>query len=81
MQTLTMTRLNQQTAAVLDAVSRGETFKIIRHRKAIGYLTPEPPIPKARRQAATDWDEHFNWVRAQGKFSADDLGRTPETAR
>ncbi len=58
MQTLTMTRLNRQTAAVLDAVSRGETFKIIRHRKAIGYLTPEP-IPKAKRQAKIDWDEHF----------------------
>jgi len=61
-----MTRLNQQTAAVLDAVSRCETFKIMRHGRAVGYLTPEPPIPKAKRGAEIDWDEYFGWVRAQG---------------
>lgn len=59
MQTLTMTRLNQQTAAVLDAVERGETFKIIRHRKAVAYLHPGPPPPAAKISTKTDWAQHF----------------------
>lgn len=49
------------TAAVLDAVERGEVFQIIRKGKPIGFLTPSLPTEvagRARRQA-TDWDAHF----------------------
>lgn len=63
MQTLTMTRLNQQTAAVLDAVERGETFKIIRHRKAVAYLHPGPPQSTAKATPKTDWAQHFRKLR------------------
>ena len=43
MQTVTMTRLNNGTAGVLDAVERGEVFQIIRKGRPIGYLTPNLP--------------------------------------
>ena len=79
-----MTRLNQQTAAVLDAVERGETFRIIRHRKVVGYLSAQP-IPKKPTALAYDWEAHFRRVQARGKVDATataaDWERRPETAR
>jgi antitoxin (DNA-binding transcriptional repressor) of toxin-antitoxin stability system len=77
-----MTRLNQQTAAVLDAVEQGETFKIIRHRKVVGYLTAQPSPPPPSGQAY-DWEAHFLRVQGRGKIptAAADWERRPEVAR
>lgn len=77
-----MTRLNQQTAAVLDAVEQGENFKIIRHGRVVGYLTaqPSPPPPPAQ---VYDWEGHFRRVQGRGKVAvaAADWERRPGGAR
>lgn len=77
-----MTRLNQQTAAVLDAVEQGETFRIIRHGRVVGYLTaqPSPPPPAARHY---DWEGLFRRVQSRGKIpsAAADWERCPGGAR
>ncbi len=77
-----MTRLNQQTAAVLDAVEQGETFKIIRHGKVVGYLTAQPSSPPPAAQGY-DWEGHFRRVQSRGRIhaAAADWERRPEGAR
>lgn len=83
MQTVTMTRLNNATAAVLDAVERGEVFQIIRKGKPVGYLTPSAPrevILRARKRGP-DWDAHFAWLRRQPVISPGAGDRSQEAAR
>jgi antitoxin (DNA-binding transcriptional repressor) of toxin-antitoxin stability system len=63
MKTLTMRDLNRNTASVLDAVGRGETFEVRRRGKAVGYLTKTVPPPEQR----PDWKAHFDWLRKQPK--------------
>lgn len=77
MQTVTMTRLNNATAAVLDAVERGEVFQIVRRGKPIGYLTPKlTPPTTTGTGAAPDWDAHFAWLRRQPTLRPDAGDRT-----
>ncbi len=59
MKVLTMRELNRKTAAVLDAVERGETFELRRNGRAVGYITRTPPTP----QRKPDWKAHFDWLR------------------
>ena len=66
MATLNARQLHNQTSAVLDEVSKGKTFQIIRHGKIVGTLQP-PDEP-----APSDWDEIMAEVweaqkRAHGK--------------
>jgi antitoxin (DNA-binding transcriptional repressor) of toxin-antitoxin stability system len=61
MKTVTMRELNRRTAAVLDAVERGETFELRRNGKVVAYLTSAPPHP----ETAPDWSSHFQWLRKQ----------------
>jgi antitoxin (DNA-binding transcriptional repressor) of toxin-antitoxin stability system len=61
MKMLTVRELNRNTASVLDAVERGETFQVRRNGKSIGYLTAEPPAPERK----PDWKAHFEWLRKQ----------------
>jgi antitoxin (DNA-binding transcriptional repressor) of toxin-antitoxin stability system len=67
MKTLTMRELRRKTASVLDAVERGETFELRRNGRAVGYLTPTPPMP----QRKPDWSVHFDWLRKQPKKGFD----------
>jgi antitoxin (DNA-binding transcriptional repressor) of toxin-antitoxin stability system len=59
MKMLTMRELNRNTAGVLDAVERGESFELRRKGKAVGYITQTPPTP----QRKPDWKAHFDWLR------------------
>ena len=61
MKMLTMRDLNRNTASVLDAVERGETFELRRRGRSVGYLTPTPPS----RERKPDWKTHFDWLRKQ----------------
>jgi antitoxin (DNA-binding transcriptional repressor) of toxin-antitoxin stability system len=61
MKTLTMRDLNRNTASVLDAVERGETFELRRSGRSVGYITPTPPSG----QRKPDWKTHFDWLRKQ----------------
>ena len=61
MKTLTMRDLNRNTASVLDAVERGETFELRRSGRSVGYITPTPPSG----QRKPDWKTHFDWLRNQ----------------
>lgn len=61
MKTLTMRDLNRNTASVLDALERGETFELHRNGRAVGYLTHTPPPPERR----PDWNAHFDWLTKQ----------------
>lgn len=63
MKTLTMRDLNRQTASVLDALERGETFELHRNGKAIGYLTHTAPPPERK----PDWKAHFEWLKRRPK--------------
>jgi antitoxin (DNA-binding transcriptional repressor) of toxin-antitoxin stability system len=65
MKRLSMRDLNRRTAAVLDALERGESFEVRRNGKAVGYLTAEPPQPERK----PDWNAHFEWLRRQPKAS------------
>jgi antitoxin (DNA-binding transcriptional repressor) of toxin-antitoxin stability system len=76
-----MTRLNNATAAVLDAVERGEVFQIIRKGKPVGFLTPTMPRAAGRdRKRGPDWDAHFAWLKRQPVISPDagDRGQAEE---
>jgi antitoxin (DNA-binding transcriptional repressor) of toxin-antitoxin stability system len=59
MKTLTMRELNRQTASVLDALERGESFEVHRNGRAVGYLTQTAPLPGKK----PDWKAHFDWLR------------------
>jgi antitoxin (DNA-binding transcriptional repressor) of toxin-antitoxin stability system len=59
MKTLTMRELNRQTASVLDALERGESFEVRRKGRAIGYLTQAAPAPDRK----PDWKAHFERLR------------------
>jgi antitoxin (DNA-binding transcriptional repressor) of toxin-antitoxin stability system len=61
MKTLTMRDLNRKTAAMLDAVERGETFELRRKGRTVGYLTPTPPEPEHK----PEWRAHFDWLAKQ----------------
>jgi antitoxin (DNA-binding transcriptional repressor) of toxin-antitoxin stability system len=63
MKTLSVRKLNRKTASVLDAVERGETFELRRYGRAVGYLTPTPPI----HQRKPGWSVHFDWLRKQAR--------------
>jgi antitoxin (DNA-binding transcriptional repressor) of toxin-antitoxin stability system len=65
MKVLTMRALNRQTANVLDAVERGETFELRRSGRAVGYITRTPPT--SQRKPA--WKAHFDWLRKQATKS------------
>ncbi len=71
MKTLTMRELNRKTAAVLDALERGEAFELRRSGRAVGYLTHSPPAPERK----PDWQTHFRWLAQQrgesGGFAAE----------
>ncbi len=56
-----MRDLNRQTASVLDALERGETFELRRNGKAVGYLSPAPPMPESKPV----WEAHFEWLHQQ----------------
>ena len=83
MQTVTMTRLNNGTAGVLDAVERGEVFQIIRKGRPIGYLTPNLPAEAfgKTRKGRPDWDAHFAWLRRQPVISSTAGDRSEEAGR
>jgi antitoxin (DNA-binding transcriptional repressor) of toxin-antitoxin stability system len=66
MKQLSMRELNRRTAAVLDALERGESFEVRRNGKAVGYLTALPPQPERK----PDWKAHFAWLRKQSKAGA-----------
>ena len=59
MKTLTMRELNRQTASVLDALERGESFELHRNGRAVGYLTKVAPAPERK----PDWKAHFARLR------------------
>ncbi len=61
MKTLTMRNLNRNTASVLDAVERGETFELQRKGMTVGYITRSLPAPERK----PDWDAHFEWLKKQ----------------
>ena len=61
MKILSMRDLNRNTASVLDALERGESFEIRRKGRSLGYLTRRPP-PSDRKP---DWTAHFEWLRKQ----------------
>ena len=61
MKTLTVRDLNRNTASVLDALERGETFEVRRSGRAVGYLTQTPPPPERK----PNWKAHFDWLRQQ----------------
>lgn len=61
MKTITTRELNRKTADVLRAVERGETFELLRHDKAIGYLTHTLPAKEHR----PNWEVHFGWLKKQ----------------
>ncbi len=69
MKTLTMRELNRRTAAVLDAVERGETFELRRKGRAIGYLSQTPPAA----QRKPDWKAHFDWLRKQDRKEGEEI--------
>ena len=68
MATLNARQLHNQTSAVLDEVSKGKTFQIIRNGKLVGTLQP------AHEPAASEWDEIMAEVWAAQK-------RTPGKSR
>jgi antitoxin (DNA-binding transcriptional repressor) of toxin-antitoxin stability system len=59
MKTLTTRELNRQTASVLDALERGESFELRRKGRAIGYLTQTAPVAERK----PDWKAHFARLR------------------
>lgn len=63
MKALTVRELNRRTAAVLDAVERGESFELRRNGKAVGFLTRAAPRPEGK----PDWRSHFEWLRGRPK--------------
>lgn len=58
-----MRELNRKTAAVVDAVERGESFELRRNGKAVGFLTHAAPRPEGK----PDWRSHFEWLRTRPK--------------
>lgn len=61
MKTLTLRDLNRETASVLDALERGETFELHRNGKTVGYLTHTAPQPELK----PDWSAHLEWLKGQ----------------
>ena len=61
-------QLHNETSAILDEVSRGKAFQIIRNGKLIGTLQP------ATEAAPSEWDEIMSEVWAAQKKAA---GKTP----
>lgn len=61
MKVLTMRDLNRNTASVLDALERGDTFELHRNGRAVGFLTQKPPPPECK----PDWKAHFEWLKKQ----------------
>lgn len=61
MKTLNVRDLNRNTASVLDALERGDSFELRRNGRTIGYLTRHPPVPEQK----PDWKSHFIWLNQQ----------------
>lgn len=61
MKTLNVRDLNRNTASVLDALERGDSFELRRNGRTIGYLTRNPPGPEQK----PDWNSHFAWLSQQ----------------
>ena len=81
MRTITMTRLNQSTAEVLDALEQGESFQLVRKGRTVGYLTPSLPVAlPARADRMADWEEHFAWVRRRPPIAPTAGDRSAEAA-
>ncbi len=68
MTVLNARQLHNETSAVLDEVSKGKTFQIVRNGKLIGTLQP------ADQPAGSEWDEIMAEVWAAQKEA---LGNTP----
>ena len=51
-------QLHNETSAILDEVSKGKSFQIIRNGKLVGTLQPAEEVP------ASDWDEIMQEVWA-----------------
>lgn len=69
-----MRDLNRKTAAVLDAVERGESFELRRNGRAVGYLTRTPPEPERK----PDWRAHFDWLAKQKDKAGGFVGELEE---
>jgi antitoxin (DNA-binding transcriptional repressor) of toxin-antitoxin stability system len=61
-------QLHNETSAILDEVSRGKAFQIIRNGKLVGTLQP------ATDAAPSDWNEIMSEVWAAQKKAT---GKTP----
>ena len=68
MATLNARQLHNETSAVLDEVSKGKTFQIVRNGKLVGTLQP---IEEA---TVSDWEEIMGEVWAAQKKAR---GKTP----
>lgn len=68
MSVLNARQLHNETSAILDEVSKGKSFQIIRNGKLIGTLQP------AQQQEATGWEEIMSEVWAGQKEAR---GQTP----
>ena len=68
MSVLNARQLHNETSAILDEVSKGKAFQIIRHGKLVGTLQP------ATDAALSNWDEIMSEVWAAQKKAP---GKTP----
>lgn len=68
MPVLNARQLHNETSAVLDEVSKGKTFQIVRNGKLIGTLQPPD------QAAASEWDEIMAEIWAAQKKAP---GKTP----
>ena len=68
MSVLNARQLHNETSAILDEVSKGKTFQIVRNGKLVGTLQP------AEEAAVGDWEEIMSEVWAAQKRAP---GKTP----
>jgi antitoxin (DNA-binding transcriptional repressor) of toxin-antitoxin stability system len=68
MSVLNARQLHNETSAILDEVSKGKSFQIVRNGKLVGTLQP------ADDAAVTDWDDIMAEVWSAQKKAA---GKTP----
>jgi len=61
MSVLNARQLHNETSAILDEVSKGKSFQIVRNGKLVGTLQP------AAEATTTDWDEIMQEVWAAHK--------------
>ena len=68
MSVLNARQLHNETSAILDEVSKGKSFQIVRNGKLVGILQP------ADKATATEWEEIMAEVWAAQKQAR---GQTP----